>query len=175
MKQLALRPLDIPVALRLAERPDATFQDLHEDLGISASTAHEAVQRLQYAGLIYPHERKVNRSALLEFLEHGVRYAFPAMMSEHRARGVPTAHAAPPLAGAIVSDDAMVWPYLKGDVLGEAVQPLYDQAVELPHRCPSLYEALALVDALRAGRARERRLAAATLRERLGHGSAAIA
>jgi DNA-binding Lrp family transcriptional regulator len=173
MKQIALRPLDVPVALRLAERPEATFQDIGEDLGISASTAHDAVKRLQFAGLIYPHERKVNRSALLEFLEHGVRYAFPAMVTGRRVRGVPTAHTAPLLAGEIVASDAMVWPDPSGDMVGEAVQPLYAQAVQLPHRCPSAYEALTLVDALRCGRARERKLAAAKLRERLGRTSTA--
>jgi DNA-binding Lrp family transcriptional regulator len=165
MRQFALRPLDIPVALLLSERPEDTFQGIHASLGISASTAHDAVQRLQSAGIVYPHERKVNRHALLEFLEHGVRYAFPPMVAEGRVRGVPTAHAAPPLAGEIVSSEALVWPHPKGEATGESLLPLYDRAVELPERCPSIYEALTLVDALRAGRARERKLAAQKIRE----------
>lgn len=167
MKQVTLRPLDVPVALRLAEKPGATFQELQEDLGISASTAHDSVGRLRAAGLLYPHERKVNRSALLEFLEHGVRYAFPGIITEGRLRGVPTAHAAPVLASEIVFVGALVWPDPDGDAVGEALQPLYEQAVELPQRCRSVYDSLALVDALRVGRARERRLSAEKLRETL--------
>jgi DNA-binding Lrp family transcriptional regulator len=162
-----LRPLDIPVALRLAERPDLGYKDLHDDLGISASTAHDAVQRLELAGLLYPHRRRVNRLALLEFLEHGIRYAFPAVVTEGNVRGIPTGHAAPALASEMAASHAMVWPDASGSAIGDAVRPLYEQAVELPGRCVSVYEMLTLVDALRVGRARERKLAAARLREKL--------
>jgi DNA-binding MarR family transcriptional regulator len=164
--QMTLRPVDIPVVLRLAEVPDATFQVLAENLGISSSTAHGAVERLTAAGLVYPHERRVNRRNLLEFLEHGIRYAFPSR-PRGRAKGVPTAHAAPPLASEIVSDEALVWPDPSGPAFGEVVDPLYDGAVKLPSRCPSLYEMLTLVDAVRVGRARERNLATEKLRSRL--------
>jgi hypothetical protein len=168
-KQTTLRPLDIPVALRLAEAPDATYEALRGALGISASTAHQAVDRLCHAGLVYPHRRRVNRSALMEFLEHGIRYAFPPVVSERQERGVPTAHAAPPLASEIASADAIVWPHPTGSAVGDAVEPLYPQAVYLPQRCPGVYEMLTLVDALRVGRARERRIATEKLRERLAH------
>lgn len=166
-KQITLRPLDVPVALRLVEEPDSTYERLHEDLGISASTAHGAVERLTRAGLVYPHQRKVNRSALLEFLEHGVQYAFPADVSERRVRGVPTAHAAPVFGGEIVSNDVFVWPHPDGLATGDAMEPLYEQATSLPTRCASVYDMLALVDALRVGRARERRIATEKLRQRI--------
>lgn len=167
-KNVTLRPVDIPVALRLAERPDSTYEALSKDLGISTSTAHEALQRLALAGLIHPHRRRVNRSALIEFIEHGVRYAFPARPGQGVVTGVPTAHVAPVLASEIIAADPVVWPDPEGTVEGEAVEPLYDKAIELPRRCPSVYEMLTLVDALRVGRARERRIAMAKLRERLG-------
>jgi DNA-binding Lrp family transcriptional regulator len=166
-KQMTLRPLDIPVALRLVEEPGSTYQQIHEDLGISASTAHGAVERLTRAGLVHPHQRKVNRSALLEFLEHGIQYAFPADVSERRVRGVPTAHAAPVFGGEIVGEDVYVWPHPNGPAMGDAMEPLYDQATSLPTRCASVYDMLALVDALRVGRARERRIATQKLRERI--------
>jgi hypothetical protein len=108
----------------------------------------------------------VNRLSLLEFLEHGLRYAFPAALGAPE-RGVPTAHAAKPLANEVDAEDALVWPSEHGNVLGTAIAPLYDGAPELPSRCPRLYELLTLTDALRVGRARERKLAIATLRERL--------
>jgi hypothetical protein len=166
--QITLRPLDIPVALRLVETPEATYEALHADLGISASTAHQAVDRLYRAGLMLPHKREVNRSALLEFLEHGIRYAFPPVMRERPERGVPTAHAAPALAGEIIAEDSIVWPHPQGTAVGDALEPLYPQAVDLPVRCAGVYEMLTLVDALRVGRARERVIAAEKLRERLG-------
>jgi len=161
-----LKPVDIAVGLRLAEAPEAKYAQLSADLGISSSTAHGSVQRLESAGLIRPGSRAVNGLAFREFLEHGVRYAFPARPGEE-ARGVPTAHAAPPLANHIVSGHAYVWPSSSGPSSGQSVAPLYPAAVQLPERCPSVYESLALVDALRVGRARERKLAAEALVEKL--------
>jgi len=161
-----LKPVDVVVALRLAELPQAKYEQLSADLGISSSTAHGSVQRLQAAGLLRPSSRAVNRLALCEFLEHGVRYAFPARPGAE-VRGVPTAHSTPPLARHIVAEDALVWPSASGSSRGRAIAPLYRKATELPRRCPSVYESLALVDALRVGRARERKLAFEELARRL--------
>jgi DNA-binding Lrp family transcriptional regulator len=164
--QLVLRPSDVAVALRLAEVPEATYEVIQRDLNISKSTAHQSVRRLQAAGLLRPESRTVNRLALLEFLEHGIRYAFPALRGALE-RGVPTAHAAQPLSDELDVVDALIWPSEHGDVMGTAIVPLYDHAAELPKRCPSLYGLLTLADALRIGRSRDRKLALAKLRERL--------
>ena len=161
-----IKPVDLAVALRLAASPEAKYERLARDVGVSASAAHASVRRLQAAGLLRAGSRTVNRLALREFLEHGVRYAFPARPGAE-ARGVPTAHAAPPLASHIVADDAFVWPSVSGTIRGRSLAPLYAGATELPTRCPSLYESLALVDALRVGRARERKLAHEELGRRL--------
>lgn len=169
-RQITLRPVDVPVALRLVETPEATYAQLGEDLGISSSSAHAAVHRLSLAGLMHPHQRTVNRLTLLEFLEHGVQYAFPPIMGG-TVRGIPTSHAAPILASEIIADDKIVWPALDGHVIGESLLPLYEGAVNLPRRCLSLYEMLALVDALRVGRVRERKIASRKLREKFGRRS----
>jgi DNA-binding Lrp family transcriptional regulator len=166
-----LKPVDLVVALRLAEAPSAKYQQLSADLGISASAAHASVRRLQAAGLLRPSSRAVNRLALGEFLEHGVRYAFPARPGAE-VRGVPTAHAAPPLSDRIVAEDVLVWPSISGASIGRAVAPLYPRAVELPRRCPSVYQSLALVDALRVGRVRERKLALEAIRDKLAASAA---
>ena len=158
----ALHPLDVAVAVRLAQTPEATFEALSRDLLISTSTVHGAVKRLEGAQLVVPGSRTINRLALREFLEHGVRYAFPARPAA-QVQGVPTAHAGPPLAAQIVSTDPTVWPAARGPMRGAAVTPLLKRAVELPEHCPDLYEALTLVDALRVGRARERELASEAL------------
>jgi len=158
-----LHPVDVAVALALVEAPNATFHQVGSLLGISASTAHGAVERLRQAGLVRSGTLEIARPALLEFLEHGVRYAFPAV-THASARGVPTAHAGPPLAAVIAADEPLVWPSDRGSVTGPTVTPLFDRAPELPSRCPRVYALLTLVDALRVGRLRERRAAMELLR-----------
>ena len=83
-------------------------------------------------------------------------------------RGVPTAHTAPPLAADFAAVDACVWPSVEGQVRGASLEPRYAGAVHTATTNPALYELLALVDALRAGRARERQRARDHLRQRLG-------
>ena len=51
---------------------------------------------------------------------------------------------------------------------GVTVEPLYKTAPAAALRDPFLYELLALIDALREGRARERKLAEKELIDRLG-------
>lgn len=104
--------------------------------------------------------------ALLEFLVGGVPYAFPAEPGPE-TRGIPTAHSAPPLVGEIGADGAVVWPSAEGHVRGASVRPLYPGAPALARHNVRLYELLAIVDALRIGRARERQRAKALLHERL--------
>ncbi|MGQ0640428.1 MAG: MarR family transcriptional regulator [Gemmatimonadaceae bacterium] len=132
---------------------------------MSASTAHGSVERLQVAGLLRPDSREVNRHYLLEFLEHGVKYAFPAALRS-RAKGIGTAHSGPALSKEIIADDAIVWPDAHGNVVGQAIPPLWETA-DLPNKCPFVYDLLTLVDAVRIGRARERSKAVELLRQRL--------
>ena len=109
------------------------------------------------------------KAELLEFLVHGARYAFPVERGG-LTRGMPTSYGAPPLRGRIMTaeDDIVpVWPDAEGQVRGEAWSPLYPKAVEACRRDPELYEALALFDAVRGGRARERSLAIDELKKRL--------
>src|SRR5271168_1699601 len=105
-KQLTLRPSDVGVALGLVDAPNASFQQLHEMLGISASNAFDAVRRLRSAGLVRQDERVAVRPTLFEFLVHGVRYAFPASVGAP-AKGVPTSHAGPALAAKFQSDEPL--------------------------------------------------------------------
>jgi hypothetical protein len=61
----------------------------------------------------------------------------------------------------------IVWPHPEGTVRGESLEPLYPSAVDAARRDDALYESLALVDALRIGRARERKLAVELIGKRL--------
>jgi hypothetical protein len=66
-----------------------------------------------------------------------------------------------------LGDVPLVWPHPEGTVRGESLEPLYPTAVDAAIARPPLHESLALVDALRVGRAREREMAARMLRQRL--------
>jgi len=65
------------------------------------------------------------------------------------------------------ADPPLVWPHPEGEVRGESIEPLYPSAVDAARRDSRLYECLALVDALRIGRAREKKLAIDQLTARL--------
>lgn len=81
-------------------------------------------------------------------------------------RGVPTASAAAPL-NKVMDAEALAWPPVwtdaHGTAQGYAIVPLYSGAPEIVGNDSDLYELLSLVDALREGRSRERKLAAAEL------------
>lgn len=111
---------------------------------------------------------KLNISALEEFLVHGLKYAFPAEHGEV-TRGIPTSYAAEPLKSEItISNDLPpVWPWHEGDTRGVGLEPLYKSVPHAALRDPALYQLLALVDAIRDGRARERNLAERDLAHRL--------
>jgi hypothetical protein len=105
---------------------------------------------------------------LLEFLVHGVKYAFPARHGSESI-GMPTAYAAAPLNSKIVASSAAipVWPDPEGSARGQALFPLYPSAPLAARRDPVLYELLTLVDAIRIGNVREQQLAESLLKERL--------
>ena len=137
---------------------------------MSASEVHSSVRRATRSGLHRDDERHTpNRKALLEFLVHGIKYAFPAERGG-LTRGLPTTHATAPLRAhfAATEQPPPVWPDPEGTVRGEELEPLYRSVPKAARADTSLYELLALVDAVRGGRARERELAVKELRNRLG-------
>ena len=164
-----LRPQDLLVSLKLTLEPKGKprpYSALAHDLAMSPSKVHDAVKRATAAGLLLV-DRKPHKRALLEFILHGVRYAFYTKLGPVTL-GMPTAHAAPPLVEAIAASELPpVWPDPEGTHRGEAVEPLHASVPRAARNDPGLYELLALVDALRIGRARERRLAAEHLERRL--------
>ena len=62
-----------------------------------------------------------------------------------------------------------MWPYAYGESRGLSVIPLYKTVPEAALDDPSLYEYLALLDALRVGRSREQELAKKLLTKKI-HG-----
>lgn len=167
-----LKPQDVLVLLKAAVNPDRQlgYGILATELHMSASEAHASVRRAKLSGLAQPYEDRwiPVRSALVEFCVHGLRYAFPAEIGAP-ARGIPTSFGAPPLIASITSapGEAPVWKHPEGKARGPALSPLYSSAPEAALEDAKLYEALSLLDAIRAGRNRERELGAKYLTELL--------
>jgi hypothetical protein len=153
-----LRPVDIAVALRLVVDPGSGYESLAEVLGIGVGGAHRSVRRLEAAHLLARERREVLRENLREFLIHGLRYVFYAEIGAETL-GVPTAHAS----GVANAGRSYVWASAFGDQRGEAISPLFPQAIDLPRTDPAVYLALAVVDSIRIGGVRERREAGAWL------------
>jgi len=167
-----LKPQDVVVALKLCTYPDARppISVVANDVSLSPSEVHGAIGRLRKSRLLHGTNLKdrPNISALEEFLVHGLKYAFPAEHGEV-TRGIPTSYAAEPLKSEVsMSNDLPpVWPWHEGNTRGVALEPLYKSVPQAALHDSNLYQFLALVDAIRDGRARERKIAERDLVRRL--------
>jgi len=172
-----LKPQDIVVLLKLVSAGDRQFpiHELAVELGMSPSEVHQSLQRAQASKLLLVEgsrgrkgqNRHVGGHSLTEFLLHGIKYAFPPELGT-LTRGMPTAYAAPVFGGLVESGDPPpVWPDIHGPARGVAFEPLHRSAPEAARKDPKLYDLLALVDAIRGGRARERNFAAVELKKRI--------
>ncbi len=164
-----MRPHDIPVLLKITAVQEQNWRmiDLATSLNLSQSEISESLNRSATARLIDEAKRKVFRNSLVEFLVHGIKYVFPAQ-PKGILKGLPTAHSASPLASIIASqNEGYVWPDVEGISSGQAIDPLYPVAVKAAKEDQRLYELLALVDAMRIGKAREQNLAANELQRRI--------
>lgn len=133
---------------------------------MSASQVHRAVESAKRSRLINGEKTHINRAVLIRLVENAVAYIYPAQLGPV-VRGTPTAHSAPPLSEHIAGGiDRFVWASAEGTVRGTSVKPLHKSAPFAAQKDASFYELLALVDALRVGRARERKIAADLLRHR---------
>lgn len=165
-KQQIMSPHDIVILLKIVSYGDKQWfqKPLAEELGISQSEVSKSLNRSKYAGLLDPTGKKVMKLALLEFLQFGIRYIFPQKPGPI-VRGVATSHSASPLKEQINSNEVFVWPYAKGNVRGQSILPLYPSVPEAALKDEILYQLLALIDALRVGRAREKELALEELKK----------
>jgi hypothetical protein len=137
-----------------------TARGLEAAIGVGKSEINKALNRCMAVGLAlrdrhtgYP---TPHTAALLEFIMHGLKYVFPAMPGP-MVRGIPTAAAAPVLAGELGSAGSyiQVWPDPLGKAQGERIEPLYKSVPYAVRRDAELYATLALVDVIRLGKPRE--------------------
>ncbi|MCL2101095.1 MAG: hypothetical protein FWH22_05215 [Fibromonadales bacterium] len=167
MKTKSMKPQDILVLAKIVAMGKKPWngQDLATELCISKSEVSESLNRSKYARLLDFSKRKVNAATFLEFLEHGIRYVYPAETSG-RQKGFLTAFSAAPLNKKIASQTAMVWASENGTALGESIKPLYPAVVKAIQKDKALYELLSLIEAIRIGRVREIDLAKNELKAR---------
>ncbi len=167
---MILKPQDIIVLLKLIVRQssDWSYAVIAKELYMSASEIHSGLKRATAARLFNSESKSVFRSALNEYLIHGVKYAYPPNRGG-QTRGIPTGYAAPPLCDLISqsSNNPPVWSYSEGKVLGYEFSPLFKSVPKAVLIDEKLYELLALVDAIRDGRARERDIAVEELSSRI--------
>ena len=167
-KHKGMRPHDVVILLKIATLKGKPWlaKDLAISLNISASEVSESLNRSKMATLISADKRKLMKKNLLDFIEHGLRYVYPVETGAIQ-RGIPTAHTAAPLNNYIISEESFVWPWAEGNVRGQTIEPLHPKVPGACLKDPDLYELLALVDALRLGRIREKQQALEELRMRV--------
>ena len=145
----------------LAEDQQWSYRSLAERLRVPHSVVQRSLTRARGADLYSAERREVHVPHFEEFAIHALRFIAPAHLGPLMP-GVPAAWAAEPMASAIRSsgeEPPPVWPYARGKVRGQAIEPLHASAPQAVDDWSDLGEILALLDSLRAGDARVRRVA----------------
>lgn len=171
-----IKPADTyALAGLLAQSEPWTYRSLAERLGVPHPVVQRALERAKAADLYSPDRRAVHLPHFEEYALHALRFVAPAQLGAI-VPGVRAAWAAEPMASAIrssVDEPPPVWPYARGEVRGQAIEPLHLAAPNAVEDWPELSEFLALLDSLRAGDARVRSVAGELLRSLLRDRAAA--
>lgn len=168
LHQYSMKPQDVVVLLKVIALNNDNWQQipLAYSLKMSQSEICQSVARSKYAGLLDDSGKKVMRQALYDFLQYGLAVVFPAKPGA-MVRGIPTAHSTAPLNKEVSSGDNYVWPFAKGNVRGLGINPLYSTVPQAALDDEQLHVLLALADALRVGKAREKKIALQELNSRI--------
>ncbi len=150
-RQMAQQPVEAGSSAALSvQEPMGIYRITRKRVRHSALPDSEAAAD----NAVRPHSHN-----LAEFALHGAKYAFPAVKLP-LVVGVPTSHSAPAFAGVFAPGSTdFVWPHPNGSVRGVGVEPLHPCVPFAAMQDAKLYELLALFDALRVGKARERGMA----------------
>lgn len=156
-----IKPQDVALLVKIIARKstdDWRQVDLAMELGFSQGEIAKALSRLNKAGLVA--NKRVNRTAAIEFILHAVKYVFPIEMGS-LSNGIPTAISAPAHKDFVVQsgDDIFVWPMIKGKVRGQVIIPLYPKLAEAALKDEDFYNMMSAIEILRMGRVRERKTA----------------
>lgn len=170
--QWALKPQDLAMAFKLISLAGQRlpYLALAESMHMSPFEAHACTARLSGARLLVDvaDGPTLAMAAFRPMVLYGAAYFFPAVRGEI-TMGFPTAYGVEPLKSKVLFADETppVWPHADGPVRGSMLLPLYPNLPLAAAKDQTLYELLALFDALRIGQAREREMARALLEEKL--------
>lgn len=161
---------DIYVISGLLAHDEAwSYRSLAERLRVPHAVVQRALKRAKGADLYVAERRGVHLPHFEEFALHALRFVAPARLGA-LVPGVLAAWAAEPMASAIRSsgdEPPPVWPYARGRIRGQAIEPLHAAAPDAAADWPELGELLALLDSLRAGDVRVRQVAGELLSSKL--------
>lgn len=154
-KHNGMRPQDLVILIELLVNPDGSNlkKDLASRLFISQSEVSESINRSILSGLVSD-KGKVYRQSFLEFIRYGFKYIFPAKPGG-MVHGWATAHSHPFMQKKFESQVMYVWEDFKGPDYGLSIDPLFVKQTQAIKDNTNLYKALALLDVLRVGKARE--------------------
>ena len=162
----SLKPHDVALLLKVLSKGKDDWRqlDVALELNISQGEVAKSLARLRKSGFLS--NKRVNRSATIEFLIHGLQYVFPAEIGALSV-GVPTAMSSPFFENKITQghEDHYVWPSSKGSMRGQVIVPFYPQLAEAVLKDKKFYEILSLVEVLRVGRTREKNIAKEEIRK----------
>jgi len=163
-----MRPQDVLILLKILSLNDKGFKliDLCQSIGVSLSEVSDSISRSVFAHLIAPDKKTPMRKAIYEFLVHGLPYVFPAQPGA-LVVGIPTAYSAEPLSDTFGVEDPVVWSDTEGVIKGQEIPVFHPKQGQAAKADKNLYELLALTDALRIGKAREKKIAGEELKKRI--------
>jgi hypothetical protein len=145
----------------LANDEEWSYRSLADRLHVAHPVVQRALARAQEADLYSSERREVHQAHFEEFATHALRFVALARLGA-LVPGVPAAWAAEPMASKIRSsggDPPPVWPYARGGVRGQTIEPLHSSAPEAAAEWPELEQILAILDSIRAGDPRVRQVA----------------
>ena len=161
-----LRPQDVLVACKLFSLGESewSYARLAGSISISPSEAHAAVERCRAAGVLGTPRGKLTiaKRKFFELCTVVVPQVFYAVRGAVES-GVLTSIYAKSLEGVFQPDPRrvipLIWPHESGTTKGESLLPIYSTVPRAVQHDEMLYRLMALIDVVRVGEAKERRMA----------------
>jgi hypothetical protein len=160
-----MKPQDISVLCMLIHfgKEKWNFDKLSEAVCLSRGESHKSIKRLIEAQLYNDIAKKPILQNTEEFFVHSIKYLVPKKIMSVE-RGIRTSHSHLVFENDFSdAKEKYVWPYFKGKDRGVAIEPISKNVVEAVLKIGLdskniFYTLLALIDAIRLGKARERKL-----------------
>ena len=172
---MMLKPQDTLLALKYwsLKKQDQriSVRALAESIGISAGEASKGTKRLNSARLVVERNKEIyaETGALVEWLNYGVRYAYPKEIIGY-GRGLATCWNCSVLKSEMVPPSpAFVWASSGGDAEGAIIKPIHEAVPFAASRDENMYRALSLLEVIRNGKPRELAIARDLMATMLRH------